>query len=83
MKYMSRIINKCTYKMIKSLYKNYIEGYNEYRNMNFAEAKKSFQKSLSSIPNDQLSKIYLERCENYIINPPSSDWDAISHLTTK
>ena len=65
------------------LYKNYIEGYNEYRNMNFEEAKKSFQKSLTSIPNDQLSKIYLERCENYIINPPSSDWDAISHLTTK
>lgn len=65
------------------LYKNYIEGYNEYKNMNFEKAKMLFQKSLESFPNDQLSKLYLERCENYTINPPSSDWDAISYLATK
>ena len=64
-------------------YKNYIDGYNEYKNRNFEMAKSLFQKSLDENKNDSLSKIYLERSENYIENPPPNNWNCVSHLESK
>ncbi len=66
-----------------SIYKNYIDGYNEYKNRNFEMAKSLFQKSLDENKNDSLSKNYLERSENYIENPPPNDWNCVSHLESK
>lgn len=62
---------------------DYIDGYEHYKSKDFELAKNCFQKSLQLNPNDTLSKIYLERSENYILNTPSSDWDGVSHLTSK
>ncbi len=64
-------------------YENYIKGYSEYKNRNFEVAKKLFQKSLDENPTDSLSKIYFERSENYIKNPPAEDWNCVSHLERK
>lgn len=66
-----------------SIYKNYIDGYKKYREREFENAKSFFKKSLDKNPNDELSKIYLERSENYISNPPSNNWDGVSHLKSK
>ncbi|MBU0476295.1 MAG: adenylate/guanylate cyclase domain-containing protein [Bacteroidetes bacterium] len=66
-----------------NLFQNYIDGYKQYKSRNFESAKIYFQKSLLTNPNDLLSKIYLERSENYILNPPESNWDGVSHLTSK
>ena len=65
------------------LYDSFIKGYEAYIKRNFEEAKQHFQESLEKIPDDKLSKIYLERCEEFILNPPPSDWDGISRLETK
>ncbi len=64
-------------------YQNYINGYNEYINRNFEVAKSLFQKSLDENPNDVLSKIYLNRSENFIKNLPPEDWNGVSHLESK
>jgi adenylate cyclase len=64
-------------------YENYIEGYNQYRNRKFEVAKELFAKSLEINLDDSLSKVYLERCENYIENPPEQNWDGVAHLTSK
>ncbi len=64
-------------------YENYIKGYSEYKNRNFEVAKKLFQKSLDENSTDSLSKIYFERSENYIKNPPAKDWNCVSHLERK
>jgi adenylate cyclase len=64
-------------------YQNYIDGYKQFINRNFESAKSLFQKSFIENPKDILSKLYLDRSENYIQNPPSDDWDGVSHLESK
>lgn len=64
-------------------YKNYNQGYQEYRKRNFAEAKTLFLKSIEKLPNDQLSKLYIERCDNLILNPPQEEWNEVHYLETK
>ncbi len=46
-------------------------------------AARAFQDTLISNPNDNPSRIYLERCEAYRKNPPPKDWDGIYNLDTK
>lgn len=65
------------------VYEDYISGYEEYINRKFDIAKIYFQKSLDINPNDLLSKIYLERSENFIINPPNENWEGVSYLKSK
>jgi adenylate cyclase len=64
-------------------YTNYIEGMNHFKSGKFELAKSSFVKSLEENPNDQLSKIYLDRSEEFINNPPSEDWNGIYYLDSK
>ena len=64
-------------------YKNYIDGYKKFREMEFEKAKSFFEKSIDNNPNDELSRIYLERSENYMSNPPGEDWDGVSILMSK
>ena len=51
-----------------------------YIKRDFQKAKEIFEK-LSVVDNP--SKIYLQRCEDYISNPPSEDWDWIYVMKTK
>lgn len=66
-----------------SLFEDYAEGYKEYVNRNFELAKTLFEKSLQKNPNDILSKVYFDRAEKFIEDPPPKDWDGVSHLMTK
>jgi adenylate cyclase len=54
---------------------------NLYKNGQFNEALKQFIE-LSEL-NDKPSITYKERCEYYIKNPPSDDWDWIWRMTSK
>ncbi|MCF6270768.1 MAG: adenylate/guanylate cyclase domain-containing protein [Melioribacteraceae bacterium] len=65
------------------IYENYIEGYKKYREREFEDAKNLFQKSLNENPNDELSKIYLKRSTDFILNPPADDWNGVSVLKSK
>jgi adenylate cyclase len=46
-------------------------------------AKKGFEDTLNYNAEDEPAKIYLERCENYIVAPPEKDWDGVYNLTQK
>ncbi len=61
---------------------DYFNGLENYRNKNFEIAKEFFQKSFNRW-NDFPSKVYLERCESYIKNPPAVDWNGVFELKTK
>lgn len=62
-----------------------------YKNMKWKEAKNAFSEcleleynrfpELSDKPNP--SKIYIQRCEEFIKNPPATDWDGVFELKTK
>jgi tetratricopeptide (TPR) repeat protein len=54
-----------------------------YKLMKFAEARETFLKALKADPSDSPSKVYIERCDYYISNPPPEDWDGAFTMTTK
>ena len=58
-------------------------GRKQYKLMQFAEAREAFLKALALDPSDSPSKVYVERCEYYIANPPPEDWDGAFTMTTK
>ncbi|MDP5039170.1 MAG: adenylate/guanylate cyclase domain-containing protein [Candidatus Gracilibacteria bacterium] len=51
-----------------------------YIKKDFIKAREIFEK-LSLVDNP--SKIYLQRCEEFLLNPPSNDWDGIYVMKTK
>ncbi len=63
--------------------KNYSKGLSMYKIKNWKTAIEYFQETLSKIPDDSISRIYIERCEGYLKNPPPDDWDGIEVLDFK
>ncbi len=63
-------------------YNDYLQGYSAYMKGKFEVAKSHFENSISKNKSDKLSKLYLDRCEQFISNPPT-DWDGISYLESK
>jgi tetratricopeptide (TPR) repeat protein len=61
----------------------YNRGPELYKQMNFKEALKSFQKALALEPSDGPTKLYISRCDELCKNPPPSDWDGVFTMTTK
>lgn len=63
-------------------YNEYHQALNLYYQGHFQDGKKIFEKLLKEAPKDELCKLYLERCEILIQNPPT-DWDGVETFTTK
>lgn len=61
---------------------NFEEGLNCYRKADFSGAAKIFNE-LAEINNDHPSRLYLERCSEYINNPPPDDWDGVYTAKSK
>ena len=59
------------------------EAVSLYRNKEFQEALKFFQETLRIKSSDLASKVYIERCENYMRNPPSESWNGVYESKTK
>ena len=54
-----------------------------YENLNFNDAKKVFSAVYQNYPDDKVAKLYLERCEKYIMTAPPANWDGVDNLTEK
>lgn len=67
----------------KSGYEIFNEAIAHYRNMNFNEALKLFQRSKDMLVQDTPSALYIDRCEELIYNPPGEDWDGVFTAKTK
>ena len=61
----------------------FAEGRKHYKLMKFQEAREAFAHALEACPKDGPSKVYLERCDDYIKNPPSEDWDGVWVMRAK
>ena len=61
----------------------FAEGRKFYKIMNFEKAKGFFAEALKVDENDGPSKVYYERCQHYIENPPPEDWDGVFVMKTK
>jgi adenylate cyclase len=54
-----------------------------YRRRDWAQARAAFQAVLDAAPEDKPSRIYLERCDYFMSNPPPSDWDGVFNRAEK
>ena len=58
------------------------QGLAEYRNERWGSALRLFQKCLTIIPDDSPSKVFIERCQEYIESPPTT-WDGVYQVSSK
>jgi adenylate cyclase len=63
--------------------KAFSQGFEQYHARNFDTALESFTRSLNKIPHDVPSQLYIERCQEYIQNPPPENWDGVYEFKTK
>jgi adenylate cyclase len=68
---------------MKQGYEVFNEGILNYRNRNFKKAQKHFGDAKEILGKDTPSKIYIERCEELIKNPPGDNWDGVYDAKTK
>lgn len=61
----------------------FAQGRKLYKLMQFSEAQKYFGEALKTDPNDGPSKVYYQRCQHYMDNPPPEDWDGVFVFKTK
>ncbi|OVE75421.1 hypothetical protein BVX98_07665 [bacterium F11] len=63
--------------------KLYHDALHLYREREFDDALHGFQEVLDFIPNDPLTRVYLERARQFTISPPPSQWDGVWVMKTK
>ncbi len=59
------------------------KGLESYFTKKFEEARKYFLAVLKLDPEDGPSRVFVERCENLMNNPPPPDWDGVFVMKTK
>ncbi len=75
--------NENTFPNMIEVLGNFNNGVEYYKNARWDDAKKLFQEGLKGNPDDQCSKMYLERCDYMKKNPPKGEWDGIWVMKTK
>jgi adenylate cyclase len=68
---------------VKKAMRIFEQGLKSYQKREWSEAKKYFKNTLETQPEDGPSKVYLERCNNFILKPPAENWDGIFNLSAK
>ena len=53
-----------------------------YHNGEFGGARAEYLKIIDRDPSDDAARLYLQRCETFIVSPPK-DWDGISRPLSK
>ncbi|MEM7794760.1 MAG: adenylate/guanylate cyclase domain-containing protein [Cyanobacteria bacterium P01_C01_bin.118] len=61
----------------------YHKGRSFYQQRQFDQAIETFSQLLRQTPNDQATRLYLERCHQLQQTPPSGDWDGAWQLQEK
>jgi len=72
-----------TFPDISHALRLYHDGLHCYRSRRFEAAIRTFQDVLALNPKDELSRLYLERCQALLQTPPNGNWDGIWVLQGK
>lgn len=68
---------------IQRMLHSFHEGVTAYQQRQWEQAIQSFQQALQHVPDDEPSRLYLQRCQEYLHSPPPEDWDGVFVMTTK
>ena len=69
-------------QMIDAL-RHFKSGLVKYRQQKWDDAMGEFKEVLALNDHDKAAKMYIERCEHFIANPPGDDWDGVWVMETK
>jgi adenylate cyclase len=58
-------------------------GLKAYRRREWKAAASQFEQVLDLVPEDTPSKVYVQRCNEYLKTPPANDWDGVYELRAK
>jgi len=61
---------------------HFTEGLTGYKAMDWDKAIKEFR-AVIEVKDDEVSKMYMKRCQHFKKNPPDADWDGVFTLKTK
>ena len=67
----------------KKIIELFAEGRKHYKLMAFEKALSFFKEALEIDSEDGPSRVYFDRCQHYIENPPPDDWDGVFVMKTK
>jgi len=68
---------------MKKIAEMFTDALEKYRNREFGAAKRMFSEILGIYPGDDVSRLYIERCEDYMVEPPPEDWDKVYTAKSK
>jgi adenylate cyclase len=68
---------------MQELLEHYNHGIDAFRRRDFELALQYFKAALEVNENDGPSALYIERCEDYITDPPPADWDFVERRQVK
>jgi len=67
----------------KELTEVFERGRNAYKGRDWRNAKAAFEEVLQRWPNDGPSRVFLARCEEYLLEEPAADWDGVYEMKHK
>ncbi|MES2856459.1 MAG: tetratricopeptide repeat protein [Bdellovibrionota bacterium] len=59
------------------------KGFELYHERKFNEASAAFNEALTVNPDDAVTQLYVERCQDYLAEVPPEDWDGVYTMKTK
>jgi adenylate cyclase len=59
------------------------EGIRAYRLQRWQDAIRLFNQTLQNGRDDYPCRVYIERCEEFLVAPPSPEWDGVYTMKTK
>lgn len=68
---------------IEGMIEAFLKGLSRYRARRWQEAIGCFEAALALRPDDQPSRLYIDRCRGYQESPPGDDWSGVCVLTEK
>ncbi len=69
-------------QMIDAL-RHFKSGLVKYRQQKWQDAKGEFGEVLALNDHDKAAKLYIERCDHFLANPPGDDWDGVWVMESK
>ncbi|MGZ3723514.1 MAG: adenylate/guanylate cyclase domain-containing protein, partial [Bdellovibrionales bacterium] len=59
------------------------EGYEYYHRKEWQTGLAAFSKALAVNPEDEVSKLYIQRCQDFLAEPPEDGWDGVFVMKSK
>ena len=72
-----------SYPQMTDALRHFKAGLQKYRQQKWADAKGEFNDVLALNDHDKAAKMYIERCDHFIANPPGKDWDGVWVMESK